>query len=130
MAFFGDDMFDKILREMERGGMGDFEEHPTENGRRRVSKRVFDGSSNNYIQTPKNVFLVLDLSGKNVVDVNTKKNPQTDFEEKNKYITNETRKWKSYTKWKDIDLEGKDYGAKGLINKCIEGWQEWKENNR
>ena len=87
MAFFGDDMFDRIVREMERNGMGgDFEEYPTENGRRRVSKRVFDGSSNNYIQTPKNVFLVLDLSGKKVVDVNTKKNPQKDPEESDKVL--------------------------------------------
>jgi len=86
MAFFGDDLFDRIMREMEKGGMGDVEEYPTENGRRRVSKRVFDGSSNNYIQTPKNVFLVLDLSDKKVVDVNTKESPETDMEGNNKVV--------------------------------------------
>ena len=86
MAFFGDDLFDRIIREMERGGAGDFEEYPTENGRRRVSKRVFDGSSNNYIQTPKNVFLVLDLSDKKVVDVNARKTSETDTEGNDKVV--------------------------------------------
>lgn len=50
-----------------------------------------------------------------------------DFEEKNKHINNKTKQFTAYKNWKKIDLEGKDYGAKSLIKRCIKGYKEWRE---